>query len=264
MSFGFSRTSLTAPSPPTLTVTPRPLKRKRSILDFTELSTPFVIGRHLKRAKSENVSLLKRYMIGCGHLIYVKSDTRERDDNEDIIPLAVPLKKSYAPSSDLPQKDMVALYFDDIDRTVVSQSKSKSHLFAAPDFSIMNPYLFPWIRYNSVNSQINLTRNHIKHVAFRIWEYLATQKRVPIKYEDVIGQPENVPLGDVRGWWWESDGEYPRGYDAWYATNNGYLPGTRHIALEMLMLSRGLSSGSLESIGEALADSSKHTWLDGR
>jgi len=264
MSFGSSRTSLNSPSPPTLTVEPPPLKRKRSILDFTELANPFVNGRHLKRAKSENVSLLKRYTIGCGHLIYVKSDTRERDENEDVIPLAVPLKKSYAPSSDLPQKDMVALYFDDIDRTVVSQSKSKSHLFAAPDFSIMNPYLFPWIRFNSMNPQINLTRIHIKHVAFRIWEHLATQKRVVIKYEDVMGQPENVPLGDVRGWWWESDGEYPRGYDAWYATNNGSLPGTHPIFSEMLMMSRGLPSRSLESVAKTLAHSSQHSRLDDR
>ena len=229
MRFGSSPTSLNPPPPSTLNVGPRPLKRKRSILDFMELQTPFVKGRHLKRAKSENVSLLKRYLIGCAHLFYVKSDTRERDDNEDVIPLAVPLKKSYAPSSDLPQKDMVALYFDDIDRTVVSQSKSKTHLFAAPNFSILNPYLFPWIRFNSLNPQITLTRLHIKHVAFRIWEYLATQERVVIKYEDVLGQPENVPLGDVRGWWWESDGEYPRGYDAWFLSNNNSLPGSTRL-----------------------------------
>jgi hypothetical protein len=208
-------------TPPT--VNARPIKRKSVSLEH---EPTYLAGRQLKRAKSENVSQLKRYLIGCAHLIYVKSDNRERDDYENLIPLSTPLKKAYAPSSDLPQKDMVALYFDDIDRTVVSQSKSKSHVFAAPDWSIMEPYLFPWIHVNSTISHFVLTRNHIKHMAFRIWEYLAIQERVDIKHDEDSGQ-ENIPLGDIRGWWWETDGDFPRNYDAWFSDYDGHIPGTR-------------------------------------
>lgn len=203
------------------TANARPIKRKSGNVEHDPTYLP---GRHLKRAKSENVSQIKRYLIGCAHLIYVKSDSRGRDDEEHLIPLSTPLKKAYAPSSDLPQKDMVTLYFDDIDRTVVSQSKSKSHVFAAPDWSIMEPYLFPWIHVNSTISHVILTRNHIKHVAFRVWEYLAGQGRVVIKYGEGSGR-ENVPLGDVRGWWWETDGDLPRNYDAWFNEYDGSLPG---------------------------------------
>jgi len=201
--------------------TSRPLKRKQS----TSSSSP---GHVPKRSKSENVSQLKRYLIGCAHLLYVKADSRQRDTHNRLIPVAYPPKKAYAPSSDFPQKEMVALYFDDIDRTVVSQSKSKSHLFAAPDFSIMYPYLFPWIHFNiSGITQFVPSRRHIRHMAFRIWEYLATDGRVMVKHEDGSGE-ENFPLGDVRGWWWEADGAYPIGYEAWHQTHNENteLPGT--------------------------------------
>jgi hypothetical protein len=200
----------------------RPLKRKQNTLG-SDLDTTSPTARNsLKRAKSENVSQLKRYLIGCAHLIYVKADSRERDQDENIIPLGVPIKKSYAPSSDLPQKDMVALYFDDIDRTVVSQSKSKTHAFAAPDWSIMEPYLFVWIRANESIA----TRSHIKHVAFRLWEGFSGDGRVIIKYGDELGQPQNVPLGDVRGWWWDTDGPFPRNYHSWLSQYDGVLPGT--------------------------------------
>src|SRR5271170_2093061 len=172
---------------------PRPLKRKLSTMDYDPTFRDPISGRPFKRAKSENVSQLRRYLIGCAHLLYVKNDNRDRDNNDIIIPLPNPPKKAYAPSSDLAQKDMVSLYFDDIDRTVVSQSKSKTHQFATPDWSLMETYLFPWIRVNVGNPQLTLTRIHIKHVAFRIWEYLSNRGDVVIKYEDdVVGVPENV------------------------------------------------------------------------
>jgi len=203
----------------------RSLKRTQSVIDFIDDPT-YLAARPFKRSKSENVSQSRRFLIGCAHLIFVKNDARERNDDGDLIPVDVPLKKAYAPSSDLPQKDMVAIYFDDIDRTVVSQSKSKSHLFAPPDWTRMEIYLFPWIRFNSNNPHLTLTRCHIKHVGFRIWEVLVTRNEIILKYEEVAGQPLNMPLGDVRGWWWESDGEYPRGYNEWLQRRDHRVPGT--------------------------------------
>ena len=200
------------------------LKRKRSITDFNSDHLSISNRGPLKRSKSENVSLLKRYLIGCAHLIWVKNDPRERDSNENlIIPDDLP-KKAPAPSSDLPQIEMVTLYFDGIDRTVVSQSKSKSHLFAPPNFTLLEPYIFPWIRINS-DAGVCLSRGHIRHIAFRVWEYLANHGEIVLRYEIEDGQPENKPLGEIRGWWWESDGPNPRNYDAWYQQYDGNLPG---------------------------------------
>ena len=208
----------------TSTTPTRALKRKRNTTnnDPDSFFTPSG-GRHgpNKRTKSENVSLLKRYLIGCAHLLWVKSDPRDFDESENLIHPEEPQRKAPAPSSDLPQVEMVALYFGGIDRTVVSQSKSKSHLFAPPDFSMLEPYLFPWIRVNGNN----ITRAHIKHIAFRIWEYFAAHGKVVLRYEVGRGQPENMPLGNLRGWWWESDGDVPRNYHAWYRSYDGNLPG---------------------------------------
>lgn len=204
-------------------------KRKKAASESDPTSLK---ARRFKRSKSENVSLLKRYLICCAHLIYVKADTRERDENEKLIPPTVPLKKAYAPSSDLPQRDIVAVYFDDIDRTVVSQSKSKTHVFAPPSWTLMEAYLFPWIRYNANKPIVALNRCNIKHMAFRIWEYLASHGKTVIKYDDWATQPPNVPLGDIRGWWWESDGDKPRKYDAWLQQRDYREPGTCSIAGE--------------------------------
>ena len=196
------------------------LKRKRSADGSAGLNSGFDGPSKPKRPKS---SLLQRYLIGCAHLLYVKHDSRERDNNENIIP--VPVSKQAV--SDLSQRNIVALYFDNMDRSMVSQCKSKSHLFAPPDWSIMEAYLFPWIRFNTtINALVKLTRLHIKHVAFRIWECLVTRGSVVLKYEEEFGQRENVPLGDVRGWWWETDGDIPRNYDAWIAQDDGSIPGT--------------------------------------
>jgi len=202
----------------------RLLKRKRSIADFNS-DSPFISSRGpFKRSKSENVSLLKRYLIGCAHLIWVKHDPRERDSNENLIISGDPPKKAPAPSSDLAQIEMVGLYFNGIDRTVVSQSKSKSHLFAPPNFSTLEPYVFPWIRINN-NAGVSLSRGHIRHIAFRVWEYLATHGEIVLRYENEDDLPGNMPLGDIRGWWWEGDGPNPRNYDAWYQQYDGSLPG---------------------------------------
>jgi hypothetical protein len=200
----------------------RLLKRK---LSTDSVAAPPYPHRQFKRSKSENVSIIKRFLIGCAHLIYVKADSRERDREENIIPLDVPPKKAYAPSSDLAQKEIVQLYFNDIDRTVVSQSKSKAHVFALPDWSVMEEYLFPWICYNMDNN-LTPSRIHIKHIAFRIWEYLVQRGDTEVKSDD---DEDNVPLGDVRGWWWEVDGDMPRMYEDWKANYNRSIPGTRHL-----------------------------------
>jgi hypothetical protein len=192
------------------------LKRKRSFDN-----APFIPGRQLKRSKSENVSLPNRCTIAIGSVIFAKTDNRERDANGKLVPLSIQVKKAYAPSSDMAQKDLVTTYFNDIDRTVVSQSKSRTHLFAAPNWGAMEVYLFPWIRANNANPHIALTRLQIKHVAFRIYEYLIRKGRVTIRHEEGSGE-ENVAIGECRGWWWEADGDLPRGYD----TYDGKIPGT--------------------------------------
>lgn len=190
-------------------------------------SRTFIPSRRFKRQKSANVSELRRYLIGCAHLLYVRGDNRDRDDNDILLPLLAPVKKAAAPSSDISQKEMVSVYFDEVDRSVVSQSKGKNHLFAAPDWSLMESYLFPWILVNNGehDQHFRLGRLHIKHIAFRIWEYLASEGRVTLKYGDGVVEPENVPLGDLRGWWLESDGMLPLGYSHWVQTD-GYVPGT--------------------------------------
>jgi hypothetical protein len=209
--------------------TPRPLKRKRSTIDP---DSDFTLNRgpH-KRSKSENVTVLKRYLIGCAHLLHVKNDPRDRDINDNLIPPEVEPKKAPAPTSDLAQAEMVHLYFGKIDRTVVSQSKSKAHVFAPPDFTLLEPYLFPWIRVNLAN-RVSLSRRQIQHVAFRIWEYLANHGRVVVRYDPQDGgHAENVPLGDVRGWWWEADGDLPRNYHAWFGQYDGNLPGAHYLVV---------------------------------
>jgi hypothetical protein len=45
------------------------------------------------------------------------------------------------------------------------------------------------------------------------------------------GVAENVPLGDVRGWWWETDGDLPRNYNAWFRQYDGNLPGAHYLVV---------------------------------
>jgi hypothetical protein len=172
-----------------------------------------------KRAKSANVSPLRRYLIATCSLIWVKSDQRERTETGELVPTTD--AKKPAPSSDMSQMDMTQLYFDGIDRTVVSQSKH-GHRYAPPNFEHLNPYLFPFIRFNS-----NPSRSQIRHVAFRIWEILVNDGRVGVlKFPGGEENPLNTPLGDVRGWWLETETEKPRGYAAWHNECDGYTPRT--------------------------------------
>lgn len=190
---------------------------KRAIID----NNPAIAATYQpKRMKREKVSKLKRYLICCAHLIYVKKDPRKRDPDGNL----VHVEMSEIPTSELSQEDLVTLYFDGLHRSIVSQSKSKKYSFAAPDWLAMESYLFPWISLNTNNHSTTLTRKHIKHMAFRIWEYLANQDRVVIKYKDNL-RSKNVPLGDVRGWWWVTDGKFPLNYRMWKSQHDGYLPG---------------------------------------
>ena len=174
-----------------------------------------------KRSKSANVSIVQRFLICCCALIWVRTDQRERDpETDELIPKEV--NKRGSPSSDLSQSDIVRTYFNNIDRTVISQSKW-SHKFARPDFSHINAYLFPFIRFNP-----NISRGQILHSAYRIWEYLVLANRTgPVRFQGAKAV-QNIQLGAPRGWWEEATTVRPRGYDTWYArwTQNSKLPGT--------------------------------------
>lgn len=208
----------------------RPIKRRRDD-DDDDLYVPISMTRPFKRSKSENVTQLRRYLIGCASVIYTKNDARQRDSSGRTLSQtrASSGKKGYAPSSDLAQSEMVEIYFDGVDRTVVSQSKGNGHEFAPPNWAPMEAYVFPWIRANRTTQGHILTRLHIKHVAFRVMEYLATKGLVTIKYspEDTERDPTcvNVAMGGVRGWWWESDGDLPQRYMPW-VRRGAKIPGT--------------------------------------
>jgi len=202
------------------TSAPRPLKRQRDEPLEPAYELPILPARPLKRSKSENVTPLRRYLIGCASVIFTKNDVRARDAaGKPVSTRAANGKKGYAPSSDLAQKEMVEIYFDNVDRTVVSQSKGNGHEFAPPSWDLMESYLFPWMKYNNPLHNMNLTRVHIKHVAFRLTEYLATKGLIKIKYtpEETESDPtlKNVAMGDVRGWWWEADGDFPPRFESW-------------------------------------------------
>jgi|SRR5579862_4974217 len=205
----------------TATTTSRSLKRQRDDEPLEPPHHPFA-SRPYKRSKSENVTQLRRYLIGCASVIFTKNDARQRDAADNLVRTARATsfgKKGYAPSSDLAQKEMVEIYFDNVDRTVVSQSKGNGHAFAPPNWSLMESYIFPWIRVNNPIHNGTISRVHIKHVAFRITEYLATKGLLKIKYtvEEMERDPtlKNVAMGEVRGWWWESDGQFPPSFEPW-------------------------------------------------
>ena len=192
----------------------RPLKRKAS----NDNNDPPVAPRQFKRGKSENLTIETRYLICCAHLIYARADRRDRDLHDNVIRPddQVDGKKAYAPSSDMSQVVQSKLYFNDIDRTVCSQSKTLPHKFLPPVWNILEAYLFPWIFFNAHVPHVGV--HHIKHVAYRIWEQLT--RRGQIELFDDADFTNNVPLGRVRGWWWESDGLMPRGYQQWAQTWN--------------------------------------------
>jgi len=194
-----------------VSTTLRPLKRKRSNGDNSTVPPPQV-----KRGKHENIPIETRYLICCAQLIYARVDRRERDANDNLIAGDDEIggKKAYAPSSDMSQLVLSKLYFDDIDRSVCSQSKAHPHRFLPPVWSILETYLFPWIFYNAHVPHVGV--HHIKHVAYRIWEQLTRSGKIQLS--DYHGN--NVPLGEVRGWWWEIDGVMPRGYQQWARTWN--------------------------------------------
>src|SRR5271163_2366275 len=105
--------------------TPRPLKQKPSDDEnYFESGRNHKKPQSEKRNKSENLSQIRRYLICCCHLLYVKSDPRGRDEHDNLIPLSYEPLKATAPTSAFSQLDMVETYFDCIDRTVVSQSKA--------------------------------------------------------------------------------------------------------------------------------------------
>lgn len=211
----------------------RPLKRKCKHRKCKHRNN----GPQIKQSKYTGMSQSKRYLIGCAYIIYVREDKRSRDIQGNILPSQ---KACRPPASELSQKDMVELYFDNIDRSIVSQSKSK-HVFAAPDWTLMHVYLFPWIHVHTTNTQFHPTRKHIKHIAFRIWEYLVSDGRVVIKHDDRTRQSHNIPLGDVRGWWLETDGDYPRGYKQWLESYDGTVPGVLFLSISGLTTRRRLS-----------------------
>jgi hypothetical protein len=164
---------------------------------------------------------MQRLLICCAALIWVRTDQRERDPaTDELVPKEVNKKSS--PSSDMSQTDLVRTYFNNIDRTVISQSKW-GHKFARPDFRPINVYLFPFIRFNP-----NISRGQILHVAYRIWEYLVMAGKAGEIRLHGVDAKDNVQLGALRGWWEETTSLKPKGYDAWYPTwtADSELPGT--------------------------------------
>lgn len=178
----------------------------------TSSDNPIAIPVH--EMKPKTISPLKHYLIGCAHLLYITYDTRNEDVEEQTVG---GVRRCYA----LQQQIIVDLYFDGIHRSNIALSR-KVYSFAAPDWSLLEPYLFPWIRLNIRSRPGCLTKLHIRHVAFRIWEYLATHDGGVINVEK---DQHNIPLDKIRGWWWDIDGGLPPNYMEWDRCYNGYLPG---------------------------------------
>src|SRR5947199_8831555 len=105
-----------------------------------KLTRPY---RFQRRPKSAGISSLKRYLIGCAHLLYARADPRRRDEKQNLIP-PEPFEKLCRPSSDLTHQELTTLYFG-VHKSIISQSKSRVHQFAPPNWSLMEEYLFPWI-----------------------------------------------------------------------------------------------------------------------
>lgn len=203
----------------------RPAKRLHS--EITD--TPVRSTRVAKRAKSENLKPEDRYLIAAATVIFTRGDLRPRDAYGELLLPNRHGRRANAPTSDMSQSDMVALYFNHIDRTVVSQSKGKGHTFAPPDWQQMESYLFPFLLANLGRHTAELDRVVIKHIAFRIHRILMLQKRVIWRYsrEDLNSEPRkvNVEFGKLRGWWWESDGDLPPRYMDWTCRPTKTVPG---------------------------------------
>ena len=112
-----------------------------------------------------------------------------------------------------------------IERSTISHSNSH-YKFYPPDWSHLELYLFPWILEHDTVSSVNLSRMCIKHMAFRFWEYLTTNGKVPIKVDEKI---KNVPLGGVHGWWLEDEGDRPSNYLSWRVQYNGNIPSKSYL-----------------------------------
>lgn len=179
----------------------------------------------IRRPRRASISQSKRYLIACAHLLFVRRDPRDTDTRGNLLP-SDSSKKSQRVSLDLEYKEMATLYFDNINKTIISQSKKRPHLFASPDWSLMESYLFPWIQIITSDSPVSLTRMHIKHIAFRILECLVSQDRVVVKHKMCPPDFINVPLGEMRGWWLHTDGDMPPTYDRWCASQTEqHVPG---------------------------------------
>ena len=177
-----------------------------------------------RRPERLTISPETRYLIGCACLIYVKMDRRPRDRHENLLEINSFSKSQLRSTSDYPRRQITNLYFG-LERINVSNATGSGHLFAAPNWDIMEAYLFPWILANMAGHEVTMTRMHIKHVAFRIWEYLVENGKVPLWYERDVGKPANVLLGRVRGWWPDTDGEFPRKFHLWYHQGSHRVPG---------------------------------------
>ena len=175
-------------------------------------------GSKKRSNKSANISMIIRFLMATCFLIMADEDKRERNVNGELTEKQSKGKKRQSHVSAMTQTAMTELFFDGVDRSLVSVCLWSYH-FVRPNFEYLNPYLFPFIRSNP-----NITRSQIQHVAYRIWEYLVNANRVgPIKYTG--DEAKNmVPLGEVSGWWLETDGDKPNGYQVWCKWDQGDLP----------------------------------------
>lgn len=202
-----SNNSSFSPQPPT--------KRKRP----TSPETPADEGR---KPKSANLTLPERFLIACLSLIFLQKDKRARDFRGRVVDKQMYSLKAYAPKSDISQANLIDLYFRGLDRTIMSQSKGHRHAFAAPNWRLVEAYLFPWLSYN-VEQDSPPTRVQIQHLAYRILECLTMMGKVVMFHEPDSGL-ENKNFGDLPGWWELADGEdIPPRFAEW----NGSIPGTR-------------------------------------
>jgi hypothetical protein len=206
-----------SPNRTTTNTRTNPLQTVRESRSFA----PYTLQRRPERL---TISSETRYLIGCACLIYVKIDRRPRDRHERLLEIDSFGKSQLRATSDYPRRRITDLYFG-LQRVNVSNATGSGHLFAAPNWEIMEAYLFPWILANMAGHEVTMTRMHVKHVAFRIWEFLVKNGKVPLWYERGVGQPGNVLLGRLRGWWLDTDGEFPRKFHTWYHQGSHKVPG---------------------------------------
>ena len=165
---------------------------------------------------------IQHYLIRCAYLIFVRKDERRRDKDGRLVDLNKFGRKSHV-SSDISQKDLETIYFRGMERSSKSRSKS-FYTFQPPDWSLWEPYLFPWIHRCEPDLVVPLMRKLIKHMAFCIWEYFTIQGKVTIKEMGNNKDNRDVRLGNVRGWWLESDGDRPLNYLSWRVEYDGSIP----------------------------------------